>query len=150
MPAAEDAKVTVTVQLLPAAIEEVHVVVSAKSPLTLIPLSVTAVVPVLLTVTDIPALVVPVGCCGNERLLGETATVAPAAVPVPVSATTWGLLSAESVKVREPVAAPAVTGVNVTPTVHVAPAATLDPQVLLATAKAPLVAMLVKVMATLA
>ena len=47
-------------------------------------------------------------------------------------------------KVSEPVAVPAATGVKVTPTVQLAPAAMLDPQVLLATAKFALVAMLVK------
>ena len=43
-----------------------------------------------------------------------------------------------------PVAAPIAVGENVTPTVQLAPAATLDPQVLLATAKPALVAMLEK------
>ena len=88
VPAAVGVKVTVTLQLLPAATEEVHVVVSAKSPVTVTPLFVTAVVPVLVTVTDMPALVVPVACCGNWRLLGETVTDAPAVVPVPVRLTT--------------------------------------------------------------
>jgi hypothetical protein len=101
-------------------------------------------------VTDIPALVVPVGCCGNERLVGETVADPPAAVPVPVSDTVWGEFRAESINVRAPVAEPVATGVKVTPTVQVAPAATPDPQVLLATAKGPVTETLLKVTATLA
>jgi hypothetical protein len=49
------------------------------------------------------------------------------------------------VKVSVPVAAPLATGENETPTAHLAPAAMLVPQVLLATAKPVLVAMLEKV-----
>ena len=53
-------------------------------------------------------------------------------------------------KVSDPVAAPAARGVKVTPTEQLAPAATLDPQVLLATPKFALVTMLVNVKDTLA
>jgi len=56
--------VTVTVQLLPAAIDEAQVGGFGDAAIVT-PLFVTAVVPVLATVTDIPALVVPVGCCGT-------------------------------------------------------------------------------------
>src|SRR5215472_4889018 len=46
-----------------------------------------------------------------------------------------------SLNVNVPVAEPTVAGEKVTPTVQLAPAATLVPQVLLATANGPLVAM---------
>ena len=47
VPRAVGVKVTVTVQVLPAATEDVQVVVSAKSPVTETPLFDTAVLPVL-------------------------------------------------------------------------------------------------------
>jgi hypothetical protein len=130
------------VQLFPAAIEDVQVVVSAKSPEIDTPLFVTDVVPAFLTVTVIPVLVVPVACCGNVRLAGEMVTAPPAAVPVPVSVTTCGLFRAESVNVSAPLADPDAVGVNVTPTVHVPPAAMLAPHVLLEIAKGAVAAML--------
>jgi hypothetical protein len=52
------------------------------------------------------------------------------------------------VKVRAPVTAPTPVGENVTPTVQLAPAATVAPHVLLATANGPLVATPVKLSAT--
>jgi hypothetical protein len=58
------------------------------------------------------------------------------------------LLEASSVKVSVPVIDPVVVGENVTPTVQLAPAATLAPQVLLATANGPLAAILEKFNAT--
>ncbi len=51
-------------------------------------------------------------------------------------------------KVSAPVTVPTSVGKNVTPTVQLAPAATLPPHVLLATAKGPLVATPVKLSAT--
>jgi len=52
------------------------------------------------------------------------------------------------VKVSVPVIDPVVVGENVTPTVHLAPAATLAPHVLLATANGPLAVILEKFNAT--
>jgi hypothetical protein len=49
------------------------------------------------------------------------------------------------VKVSVPVAAPVAVGVNVTPTLQLAPAAMLVPQVLLAIPKGPLTPILEKV-----
>jgi hypothetical protein len=134
--------ITVTVQLFPAAINDVHVVVSAKSPEIDTPLLVTDVVPVFLTVTAIPPLVVPVACCENVRLVGETVTVPPATVPVSVSVTTCGLFKAESANVNVPLANPDAVGVNVTPTVQVPLAAMLAPHVLFVIAKGAVAAML--------
>ena len=53
-----------------------------------------------------------------------------------------------SLNVNVPVAEPTAVGEKVTPTVHLAPAATLVPQVLLATANGALAAMLVMLSAT--
>ena len=69
------------------------------------------------------------------------------ALPVPLRLTVCGLFAAASVKVSVPVAAPVAAGVKVTPTVQVAPAATLLPQVLLAIVKWAVAAMLVKLSA---
>jgi hypothetical protein len=85
---------------------------------------------------------VPTVVLANVRLVGETVT---GSVPVPLRLTVCGLFAAPSVNVKVPVRAPVVVGENVTPTVHVPPAPMLVPQVLLATAKSPLVEILVKV-----
>ena len=68
--------------------------------------------------------------------------------PVPETLTVCGLLGASSVMVSVPVLEPVVVGENVTPTVQLAPAATLAPHVLLATANGPLTVMLAKLSAT--
>ena len=57
-------------------------------------------------------------------------------------------MAASSVKVSVPVIDPVVVGENVTPTVQLAPAATLAPHVLLATANGPLAVILEKFNAT--
>ena len=69
-------------------------------------------------------------------------------LPVPVRLTVCGLFAAVSVNVSVPVAVPVAVGENVTPTVQLAPAATLVPQVLLETAKPALAAMLEKLSET--
>jgi len=63
-------------------------------------------------------------------------------LPVPLRLTVCGLFAALSAKVSVPVAVPVAVGVNVTPTLQLAPAATLVPQVLRAIPKGPLTAML--------
>ena len=62
----------------------------------------------------------------------------PVSLPVPLSETTVGLPAALSLIVSVPVRVPMAVGANVTPMVHLSPAPTLEPQVLLATAKSPL------------
>ena len=52
---------------------------------------------------------------------------------MPERLTTCGLVTAESVNVRDPVTGPIAVGEKVTPTVQLAPAPMLAPQVLLAT-----------------
>src|SRR5271169_2006995 len=71
------------------------------------------------------------------------------APPVPARATTWGLVAALSLKVRVPVVGPSATGVNVTLTVQLAPAAMPLPQVLVATENGPVMTMLEKLSAIL-
>ena len=63
-------------------------------------------------------------------------------MPVPARFTVWGLVAAPSVNVSVPTAAPVAVGENVMPTVQVAPAATLAPHELLATAKPALATIL--------
>jgi hypothetical protein len=64
----------------------------------------------------------------NERLVGERLTDAPA--PVPERVRYWGLPTALSVNVSEAARDPLTAGVKVTLILQVAPAATLDPQLL--------------------
>ena len=71
-----------------------------------------------------------------DRVTGELELL-----PVPLRLTVCGLLPALSVKASVPVAAPVAVGVNVTPTLQLAPAATLVPQVLVAIPKGPLTVM---------
>jgi hypothetical protein len=70
------------------------------------------------------------------RLVAESDTVV---VPVPVSATICGLPVALSLSVSVALLVPVAVGVNVTLMAQIAPAATLDPQVLV-WAKSPLLA----------
>ena len=61
--------------------------------------------------------------------MGENSTLVEA-VPVPVRLTVWVAGVALSVTVKVPVAGPVVMGLKVTAMLHEAPAATLEPQVL--------------------
>jgi hypothetical protein len=91
-------------------------------------------------------LVCPTVTVPKLRELDDRVT---AVVAVPVRPTVCGLPGALSTIVNEPAADPAAIGEKVTPTVQVAPAAILAPQVLLDTAKPALAAMLPKLRATL-
>jgi hypothetical protein len=68
---------------------------------------------------------------------------------VPARLTVCGLFAALSLIVNVPAPAPRTVGEKVTPMAHVPPAATLAPQVLVATEKAPAAATLVKFSGTL-
>jgi hypothetical protein len=136
LPLAEGVKVTLIVQVAPAATLDPQVLDWAKSP-ALAPVRVTletvkAAFPVLLRVKDFAALVELNGWLAKLRLEGET--LIPAAAPVPERLTVWALtlLAIETAAVRFPLA----EGVKVTLMVQLAPAATLDPQ-LLVWAKSP-------------
>jgi hypothetical protein len=101
-------------------------------------------VPVLLSLTDWAALVVPTVWLVKVRLVGDKDTVGdPLEVPDPVRLTVCGLPLALSVMVRVPLRVPVAVGVKVTLIAQVEPAATPLPQ-LFVSAKSPVVAMLEK------
>ncbi len=84
--------------------------------------------PTLVITKSDGSLVVPTGCGAKSPEAGSTwITGAPVACPVPESAIVCGLPLALLVMVRLPVRGPAVSGVNVTSIVHVAPGATDTP-----------------------
>lgn len=91
----------------------------------------------MVSVTVTAALVLPTATVPKFNELADRVTGELELLPVPLRLTVCGLFPALSVKVSVPVAAPVVVGVNVTPTVQFAPAATLTPQVLLAIPKGP-------------
>jgi hypothetical protein len=70
--------VTEIVHLAPTASVAVQVLVCPKPPLGRMAVSVTDVVPVLVSVTVFGALVVPLSCVPNARLVGDNDTVAAA------------------------------------------------------------------------
>ncbi len=92
-------------------------------------LSVSAAVPVLVSVTACAALVVPTVWLANVKLAGDKLTPGTATA-VPVSDIACGLEAALSVSVIAPVCVPAAVGLNVTEIAQLAFAARLDPQVL--------------------
>jgi hypothetical protein len=67
----------------------------------------------------------------KERLVGLILTAPPEPVPVPDKATVWGVFVAESLKFKVAVRVPLVVGAKTTFAVQLAPAARLDPHVLL-------------------
>jgi hypothetical protein len=87
-----------------------------------------AAVPVFVIVIDCDPLAVPTLTEPNERLVAEKLTAGP--VPVPPSETVWGEPVALSVKLNAALNEPTAAGLKVTAIVHLAPAATLVPQVL--------------------
>jgi hypothetical protein len=138
LPEAVGVNVTLIVQLLLAASELPHVVVSAKSPglvpINAMPLMLKAAFPVLFSVTVWAALVVARFWLLKVRLVGVTPTIGP--TPVPVRLTVCGLPLTLSAMLTEAVRLPTATGVNVTLIVQVPPAATELPHVLV-TGKSP-------------
>ena len=92
-------------------------------------LSVSAAVPVLVSVTVWAALVVPTVWLANVRLVDDKLTTG-IATAVPVSETACGLEAALSVSVIAPVSVPAAVGLKVTEIVQLAFTARLVPQVL--------------------
>jgi hypothetical protein len=92
--------------------------------------SVTAAVPVFLTVTTCAADVDPTVVDENVKADGERASVSvEALVPVPDNATICGEPAALSVASRLAVSVPTATGLNATDSVQLAPAARVVPQV---------------------
>ena len=136
VPARVGVKVTETVQVPPAAMEDPQVVVSAKSPAVPTLVTVIAAALALLTVTVWLELLPPSVTAPKFNALADSVT---GALPVPPRLTFCGLFDAVSVNVRVPLAAPAAVGVNVTPTAQLAPLVTGVPQVLAEIAKGPLI-----------
>jgi hypothetical protein len=80
-----------------------------------------------------PTVTVPNESVDALRLNGK--------LPVPLCAIVWGESGALSLMASDPVIDPEIAGLKFTFTVHDAPAASDDPQVLLATAKSPVAVM---------
>jgi hypothetical protein len=130
-PAAVGLYSTETVQVAPAARLAVQVVADLrKGTETVSEVSVTAPVPVFLTVTTCAAVVVPTLTVPKAREVGESDKVrVGAALPVPVKDTDAGVLVPLLMTTRVPAEATTAVGLNSTETVQVAAAARLVPQV---------------------
>jgi hypothetical protein len=88
-------------------------------------------------VTAFAALLEPTAVLLKVRLVGFGNTLPEGAVPVPVSATFWGLPLAESLKFKVAERAPVVVGAKMMFAVQLAEAASVDPHVLLNISKSP-------------
>ena len=138
-PDAEGVKVTLILQLPPAANVVPQLLVCAKSPLAEMPVMVSGPVPLFVRVTVCAALVVPMFCPAKVRLVGDRP--AEGTVPVPLRLAVCGLPAALSVTLTVPVRVPVADGVKVTLMLQLLPAASVLPQ-LLVCAKSLLAAML--------
>ncbi len=130
VPGAAGVKVTVIMQLAPAATVLPQLLVWPKSP-ELVPDNVKPVmlklaVPLLVRVTACPGLVVPVFWLTKVKVEVERLTVDE--VPVPERLTVWGPLLALLVRINDAVRLPTAEGVKVTLIVQLAPADTEPPQ----------------------
>jgi hypothetical protein len=108
--------------------------------------------PLLVKVMVWAVLVISTGWLEKPRLLGEKLTPLVVLAPVPERLTAWGLPEALSVTTMDAARLPLAEGVKVTLMVQLAPAATLDPQLLVwakSPALVPETAMLVMLKATL-
>jgi len=141
LPATVGVKVTLMVQLAPAARLEPQVLSCAKLPVATILEMVSAAVPVLVNVTACAALVVPKGWLEKVRLVTDKLTTG-AGRPLPASRTTCGESAALSVIMTEPYRFPTAVGEKVTLMLQLAPAARLAGQ-LLVSPKSPVVVTLV-------
>lgn len=81
--------------------------------------------------TDRAGVVVPINSVPKSRLVPDKVALDPGTKPTPFNETDCGLPTVSSVMVMEALRGPAWLGVNVTVTVQFAPAARLEPQVLL-------------------
>jgi len=133
-PEAVGEKVTVAVQLAPAA-SDPQPLETAKFPVAVTELMLADALPELVTVTVCALEVLPTFTEPNDSVVGDTEIAGAVATPVPESATVCGLPEALEETDRVPVRAPARVGEKVTVAVQLAPAAS-DPQPL-ETAKFP-------------
>src|SRR5437764_1435404 len=127
-PRAAGAKVTLKVQLAPAARDAPQLLVWAKSPVITKALIESVVFPVLLKVTAWAALEVPTSCEAKVSDEGENAATAPN--PVPVKLTGAGAVLLLLVSDKEPVRLPTEIGAKTTLMVQLAPAPSDVPQLL--------------------
>jgi hypothetical protein len=134
LPAAFDVKVTATAQAAPGASVAPHVLVSVKLPglvpVIAMPLMLTALVPVSVSVTVWALLTLPAVSEGKviEDALNDTVGIV--AVAVPLNATDCVFPTALSLTTSRAVELPAVLDRKVTVMVQVAPGARVAPQVL--------------------
>jgi hypothetical protein len=126
---------TLIVQFAEAATLVPQLSVSVKSaafaPVNVMPLTVSVVLLVLLSLMICAVLEVVITSSGNVNEVGESVAVGvPEAAPVPLSVAVCGLPLALSATLIEAVRPPLAVGLNVTLMVHVPDAATLVPHVL--------------------
>lgn len=127
-PRAAGVKITLTVQLLPAANGVPQLFVWEKSPdITKLPIE-RAVLPLLLNVMACAELEVPTSCELKASDAGENDAIAPSPVLLKVTEAGAGLLLLDSDS--DPVRLPTTVGLKTTLMVQLAPAATEAPQLL--------------------
>jgi len=132
IPIADGENNTTIVQLAPTARELPQLLFCVKSvefaPVTATPEMLSATLPVLLKVIVRPVLIMATGWLKKFTLLGDR--LAPAELIVPLRLTVCGLPAAPSMMEMVAVRVPAAVGVNTTLIAQLAPAPTLDPQLL--------------------
>src|SRR5580698_259575 len=140
VPPAVGLNVAPIAQFAPPATEAPQVLVTTKSPAlapdTAMLDTVNAAPPLLVSVTDCPALVEPTTWPLKVMVGAERFAVA-ARTALPVNAIDCGLLAASSVSVTAATRAPEALGVNVTLTAQVAEIASVAPQVVVSPKSAP-------------
>ena len=141
-PAAVGLNTIAAVQLADATRLVPHVLLDTVKSAAFVPVMATLLMvmdtePPLDKVAVCDALLAPIVVLAKVRLAGAAETVPVAAVPVPDSATVWGLLVAVSVMLSVAVRAPVTVGAKRTFAVQLADAPRLVPQVLLKITKSP-------------
>jgi len=129
-PVALGLKVTLIVQVAPAATLEPQLLACAKSlallPLRLTPLMFSAILLVLVKTTPCELLVVPTVCAPNVRLPGKSVTT----VPTPFTVSCCGLPGALSETLTVALRGPEAVGKNVRLMLQLEPGASVLPQLL--------------------
>src|SRR2546426_3829375 len=143
-PAVVGLKVTLMVQLAPAATLLPQLLAWAKSPLAAMLAMFNTAVPLLVSVDVWDGLVVPMSRLPKIRLVLDK-VMTGARIPTPVRDTTWGLPGALSVTAIDPSREPTAVGVKATVMMQLAPGARLLPQVSVGTKSRVVGAILVMV-----
>ncbi len=121
--------VTLIVQLARGATLEPQLCVWLKSPLAVMLVMLSVVLPKLVSVTDFPGLVVPTSWAAKVTPVGDKVAFGPETTPVPLREAICGLPAALSETLSAALRNPDVVGLNVTLIVQLAPAANELPQV---------------------